>query len=164
MEAGSGDEGEMLLVEDKGPPDCGDCATNLLSYAAPLAVHRKMLSVICAVQSRTHLILLTRTANLGLLVAGRGFGLESHRLRGRVLEVQYGARGVPAQAADDVIRDGGRTRGAAQYRSRSDFQFQVVQAHPVQPVLLRDVTRPRRIAERASTTTRPASTRCSGAV
>ena len=38
---GSGDEGD----EDAGP-DAGDCATTLFPYAAPLAVHRKVLSEI----------------------------------------------------------------------------------------------------------------------
>ena len=69
-EAESGDEAPD---EDKGKDDC---ATNLFAYAAPLAVHRKVLSLICAIHTRTHLIVLTRTGHPGLLVAGRGFGLK----------------------------------------------------------------------------------------
>jgi len=144
MEAGgSGDEAEE---GDKMQMDAGDCTTNLFAYAAPLAVHRKVLGTICAVQSRTHMVVLTRTAHPGLLVAGRGFGLKviaflagvsKHSLgHGAVLLKKLMMSSKLAAARESLPSV---TRGSKRVQA-GDFQFQVIQTHPVQPVLLRDVT------------------------
>ena len=139
-EAESGDEAPD---EDKGKDDC---ATNLFAYAAPLAVHRKVLSVICAVHTRTHLIVLTRTAHPGLLVVGRGFGLKvvafvdgvsKHTLGHGSLLLKKLLMSSKMAAAREALP--GITQGTKRIHA-GDFQFQVVQGPPVQPVLLRDIT------------------------
>ena len=72
--------------------------------------------------------------------------VESRRIHGGRLEAQPWARFIPAQEAHDQQQDGGRTRRTARRTQDSkrihvgDFQFQVIQAPPVQPVLLRDIT------------------------
>ena len=139
-EAGSGDE---AADDDKGQDDR---ATNLFAYAAPLAVHKKVLSQICAVHARTHLIVLTRSAHPGLLVAGRSFGLKVVAFVDGVTKHSLGHGSLLLKrlmiiskmaAARDALP--GITQGSKRIHA-GDFQFQVIVGPPVQPVLLRDIT------------------------
>ena len=140
---GSGDEAEE---GDKGQQEAGDRATNLFAYAAPLAVHRKVLSAIGAVQTRTHLVVLTRTAHPGLLVAGRGFGLKVIAFMAGVSKHSggHGALLLKKLMMNSKMAVARESLPGVQHGSKrvheGDFQFQVVQTNPVQPVLLHDVT------------------------
>ena len=49
---------------------------NLWPHAAPIAAHKRVLSVICRSAEKSHLLLFTRSAHPGLIIAGREFGLK----------------------------------------------------------------------------------------
>ncbi len=63
-----------MLMEEAGAGS--DCKQNLFPYAAPLAVHTRLLTEVAQAHTRTHLLIVTRTAHPGLCLAGRQAGLK----------------------------------------------------------------------------------------
>ena len=53
---------------------------NLYPFAIPAAVDKRVLQDVCKASQRTHLIVFTRTAHPGVLIAGRELGLKFQAL------------------------------------------------------------------------------------
>ena len=66
-------EEPALLAEDK---KAKAVVVSLWPYAIPISLQKCILSTICRASERTHLLLLTRTAHPGSIIAGRECGLK----------------------------------------------------------------------------------------
>jgi hypothetical protein len=122
-----------------------DCKQNLFPYAAPQALHHRMLMDIGQAHTRTHLVIATRTAHPGLVLAARQAGLKviAYLDGVRPHSAAHGNHLLKAQLTASKMsaaRDATPTaRGQKRY-SAADIQYQVVQAPSAQPILLRDIT------------------------
>ena len=74
-EAGAG-ESAPLPGAGESAPIARTCKRNLYPYACPIAVDVRVLKEVCLAPARTHLIVYSRTAHPGIVVAGRECGLK----------------------------------------------------------------------------------------
>ena len=117
---------------------------NLWPCAAPIAVHARILADILRASQRTHMLLLTRSAHPGMVIAARDAGLKVIALLEGVSKhsAAHGAALLKSlliarkmSAAKAIV---GATVGEKRLRN-SEFQFVVVTAADDQPVRIRDI-------------------------
>jgi hypothetical protein len=141
-------DSDMLLEPSAGLTAKGKDSkyvVNLFPYVAPVAAHTRILSDLLRCNQRTHLLLLTRTAHPGLIVAAREAnlkvivlmsGVNQHsRMHGQQLMKQiFMIRKYSVAKAAVPKAAGGQKR-----LRQSDLQFIVVEAPSEQTVRIRDV-------------------------
>jgi hypothetical protein len=148
-EAGAGgndDRDEEVPVEGACSAAPADCQQNLFPFAAPRALHTRVLHEIGHSHTRTHLVIITRTAHPGAIIAGRDAGLKviALILGASAHCVSHGAALLKQQmtmakmsAARQAV--GSSTTGVKRHTTQ-DFQWQVCAAPEEQPILLRDIS------------------------
>lgn len=118
---------------------------NLFPYAAPVAAHARVLQEILKAPQRTHLLILSRTAHPGLVLAGRAAGLKVIALADGVSKhsLAHGQALLKSLLTAEKMaaaRELLGTPATGQKRLRgSDLQFQVLAAPEEQPIRIRDV-------------------------
>ena len=132
----------QTVVAGKGD---GVYAVNLFPYAAPIAAHKQVFSSVLHATQRTHLLLLTRTAHPGVMVAARESNLK-------VIALVQGVRHHSYEHGKALLNDllcasklpmarslvASLSTGVKRMRP-SDLQFITLSAPDEQPVRVREV-------------------------
>ena len=119
---------------------------NLFPYAAPLAVHERILTDIGKIGNRTHLLVISRTAHPGLVLSGRKAGVKVIALLCGVSPhcSAHGAallKTLLTASKMSVAREALPASSGVKRRVKaSDLQYQVVTAPADQPIRLWDIT------------------------
>ena len=136
-------EDDVVMEETVRDVGSGDCKQNLFPYAAPQVLHSRMLQVIGQADTRTHLVILTRTGHPGLIVAARRAGLKVVALLAGVSQ-QSAAHGQHLLKMHLTAWKMGAAREATpavhgvKRVAAAELQWQVVTAPAAQPITLRE--------------------------
>ncbi len=137
-------DGTAVGLSTQSDPNDGTYVVNLFPYAAPIAAHARIFADVLKATQRTHLLLLTRTAHPGVIIAAREANLKVTCLQQGVAQ-HASAHGSILLKKVLAMRKLGIARGmvvqpSPEKRAREpSLQFITVEAPIEQPVHVKEI-------------------------